>query len=195
MPNVSRSDRGEFSRVPRRGAVALVATVTGLVLLISFHTPDDSTLGQSNPPPLGAVGLATPPPTTIPRQIPASTQTVGATPSGAPPRPDRTMAVPRPTDSPASNGQQVIDGPEVDNPYGPVQVEVTVQGQKLVDAQALQLPTDRRTSRQISQYVEPILRDEALRAQSANIDIISGATFTSEAYARSLQAALDSAHR
>jgi uncharacterized protein with FMN-binding domain len=71
-------------------------------------------------------------------------------------------------------------------------VEVTIQGRRLTDAQAIQLPSDRRFSRQISDYVGPILRQEALKAQSANIDIVSGATFTSEAYAQSLQAALDS---
>jgi uncharacterized protein with FMN-binding domain len=183
MPNVSRSDRAAPSLVPRRGAVALVATVIGLVLLVSFHTPDDSpsTLG-TNPPPIGLAGFATPPPTTIPRSTPASGRAGNPTPTGAPPQPTATP----PT------GKQVIDGPEVDNPYGPVQVEITLQGRRLVDAEALQLPSDRRFSRQISDYVGPILRQEALKAQNANIDIISGATFTSEAYARSLQAALDS---
>ncbi len=184
MPNASRSDRHKVDRVPRRGVVALVATVIGVVLLISFHTPDDpASATNGNPPPVAVVGLATPTPTSIPRATPQSGRAGNPTPTAEPPQP---------TDTPA-NGKQVVDGPEVDNPYGPVQVEVTLQGRKLVDLAALQLPSDRRFSRQISDYVGPILRQEALKAQSANIDIISGATFTSEAYVRSLQAALDSA--
>jgi hypothetical protein len=164
--------------------VALVGTVIGLVLLVSFKTPDDpASATGGNPAPVGLVGLETPSPTSTARATPASGRGGNPTPTGAPPQP---------TDTPAT-GQQVIDGPEVDNPYGPVQVEITLQGHKLVDSQALQLPSDRRFSRQISDYVGPILRQEALKAQSANIDIISGATFTSEAYARSLQAALDTA--
>jgi uncharacterized protein with FMN-binding domain len=185
MPNVSRSNRRDPDRVPRRGVVALVATVIGLVLLISFHTPDESasTIG-GNPPPVAVVGGATPTPRPLPRATPAG---------GGGRNPNPTSDPPQPTETPANGGKLVVDGPEVDNPYGPVQVEITLQGRRLVDLAALQLPSDRRFSRQISDYVGPILRQEALKAQSANIDIISGATFTSEAYARSLQAALDSA--
>jgi len=76
-------------------------------------------------------------------------------------------------------------------PYGNVQVEVRVSGGQLVDVVAVQLPNDRRRSAEISQYVEPVLHDEALQAQSAQIDLISGATWTSGAYQASLQSALD----
>jgi uncharacterized protein with FMN-binding domain len=186
MPNGSRSNPAEFDRVPRRGVVALVATVIGLVFLVSFHTPDDSVSAiGGNPPPVAVVGLETPTPTSIPRSTPHSGRQGAPTPTSAPPQP---------TATPDNGGKQVVDGPQVDNPYGPVQVEVTLQGHRLLDAQAIQLPSDRRFSRQISDYVGPILRQEAIKAQSANIDIVSGATFTSEAYARSLQAALDQAH-
>jgi uncharacterized protein with FMN-binding domain len=163
--------------------VALVATVIGLVLLVSFHTPDDSASSTGANPPVADIGLATPTPTSNPRATAQSGRGGNVTPTTEPPQPTATPA----------SGKQVVDGPEVDNPYGPVQVEITLQGRRMVDAQALQLPSDRRFSRQISDYVGPILRQEALKAQNANIDIISGATFTSEAYARSLQAALDSA--
>jgi uncharacterized protein with FMN-binding domain len=59
---------------------------------------------------------------------------------------------------------------------------------------ALALPNDRPRSQFISAQAEPLLRSEALSAQSARIDIVSGATYTSEGYAQSLQAALDRAH-
>jgi uncharacterized protein with FMN-binding domain len=88
-----------------------------------------------------------------------------------------------------------ITGPVIDTRYGPVQLQATISAGKIVDVQALQLPTDRALSARISQYVEPLLRREALQAQSPQIDGISGATYTSEGYAQSLQAILDQANQ
>ncbi len=81
------------------------------------------------------------------------------------------------------------------NDYGDVQVRVTLNGSKIVDVQALKLPSDRSRSARISNAAGPILRTEALQAQSAHIDLVSGATYTSESYAQSLQGALDRAGR
>jgi uncharacterized protein with FMN-binding domain len=78
----------------------------------------------------------------------------------------------------------------VDTQYGPIQVEVVLVSGRIQDVVAIQLPTGRRSG-QISNYSAPILRQEALSAQSASINTVSGATYTSDAYARSLQAALD----
>ena len=61
------------------------------------------------------------------------------------------------------------------------------------DVTALQLPDGDPRSSQISQYAEPYLRQSVLQAQSAAIDMVSGATYTSQAYAQSLQSALDQA--
>jgi len=80
----------------------------------------------------------------------------------------------------------------VSNEYGPVQVRVTVQGTKILDVVALQLPTAKETSREISASAGPLLRQRVLQAQSAQIDAVSGATYTSRSYVQSLQAALDS---
>ena len=66
-------------------------------------------------------------------------------------------------------------------------------GGRITDVQALRLPFDRQRSNEISQFVEPILRSEALQAQSAQIDTVSGATYTSDAYDMSLQSAIDRA--
>ncbi len=81
-------------------------------------------------------------------------------------------------------------GPVVETPYGPVQVAVAEEGGKIVDVKALQLPTEHALSQEISERVTPALRTEALQAQSAEINVVSGATFTSEGFASSLQAAL-----
>ena len=79
------------------------------------------------------------------------------------------------------------------NPYGDVQVEVVVSGRRLLDVKPLQLPFDRPRSQEISDIAAPDLRQEALQAQSASINVVSGATYTSDSYAQSLQAALDQA--
>lgn len=86
-----------------------------------------------------------------------------------------------------------ITGPVVTNRYGDVQVRITVTGGRVADVTALQLPHDRDKSRRISGFAGPALRSETLTAQSARIDVVSGATYTSDSYGQSLQAALDQA--
>jgi uncharacterized protein with FMN-binding domain len=77
--------------------------------------------------------------------------------------------------------------------YGDVQVKVTISGGKITDVTALQLTDREQRSVQISAEAAPILRQEAISAQSASIDTVSGATYTSEGYIGSLQSALDQA--
>ena len=95
--------------------------------------------------------------------------------------------------TPSAPSARTIVGPVESNDYGDVQVQIVVRAGQLVDVQALELPSDRRRSQEISDYAAPYLREEALQARSANIDIVSGATYTSVSYAQSLQAALDQA--
>lgn len=85
-------------------------------------------------------------------------------------------------------------GDVVQTRFGPVQVQITVSGGTISDVTALQLTDDGGRSVQISNYAAPLLRSEVLQAQSANVQTISGATVTSDAYLTSLQAALDAAH-
>jgi uncharacterized protein with FMN-binding domain len=84
-----------------------------------------------------------------------------------------------------------VTGSAIDMPFGVVQVRVTFQGGRITDVATLQAPNDNRHSADITSYSTPRLRSEALAAQSAQINTISGATYTSEAYAQSLQSALD----
>jgi uncharacterized protein with FMN-binding domain len=77
--------------------------------------------------------------------------------------------------------------------YGPVQVRLTFQGHRIVDAVALQTPSSHSRSVQINARAVPILRQEVLTAQSAQIDTVSGATATTQAYAQCIQAILDQA--
>jgi uncharacterized protein with FMN-binding domain len=75
-----------------------------------------------------------------------------------------------------------------------VQVQVSIQGGALKSVQFLQYPNDRRTSRQINDIAMPYLQQEAIQAQSASVDIVSGATLTSQGFEMSLQSALQAAH-
>jgi uncharacterized protein with FMN-binding domain len=85
-------------------------------------------------------------------------------------------------------------GPTVDAYYGEVQVQAIVQGGRLTAIKVLRYPSDRRTSLYINRQALPRLRDEVIRAQSAHVDIVSGATLTSRAFIRSLDAALKQAN-
>ena len=91
--------------------------------------------------------------------------------------------------SSASSG--TATGDAVDTQYGAAQVRVTVENGRITKIEALQLQADEPRSVEISSSAEPILQQEALTAQSADIDAVSGATFTSGSYAQSLQSALD----
>jgi uncharacterized protein with FMN-binding domain len=167
---------------PRRAVVTIVATALGLVLLFSFKTPDET------PAPGGpaAIAFGTPAPGAT------SPVTPGATSGGAAANP--TPAPPASSPPKATAASQQVDGDVIGTQFGDIQVRLVVSGGKIVDVQALQLPSDRRRSAQISQFSEPILHSEALQAQSAQIDTVSGATYTSEAYRESLQSALDRVH-
>ena len=87
-----------------------------------------------------------------------------------------------------------VDGAVVGTQYGSVQVRVSFTGKKITNVHALKLTDSSGTSVSISAGAAPTLRHEALAAQSAKIDVVSGATYTSEAYQQSLQSALDAAH-
>lgn len=81
-------------------------------------------------------------------------------------------------------------GDPVDAFYGIVQVKAVIQDGRIADMQFLQYPNDRDTSREISATSMPVLTQEAIRVQSAHVDIVSGATQTSEGFQKSLASAL-----
>jgi uncharacterized protein with FMN-binding domain len=94
--------------------------------------------------------------------------------------------------APAGGGTaKQITGADSPNQYGDVQVQVTTSGGKITQVTAVRLPTGDGRSQEISSFAGPQLAQQALAAQSANIDGVSGATYTSESYRASLQSALD----
>jgi uncharacterized protein with FMN-binding domain len=187
--------------MPKRGAIALSLTTVALILLFSFKTPDTGTLSAGR-----NVALVAPVVTSVPASAGAATAAGGAASPptsdahpAASPASQAAGAAPAATAAPASRSggtalaNGTVTGPVVQTQFGPVQVQVTIANGKITDVTALQLPSDRQRSAYISGIVGPMLQSEALTAQSAQIDLISGATYTSDAYAQSLQAALDQA--
>ncbi|MFE6194719.1 FMN-binding protein [Streptomyces sp. NPDC057838] len=87
---------------------------------------------------------------------------------------------------PGGTTSTVVSGPTVDTEKGPVQVEVTFEGDRIASVRMLRQPGHPQTTAAVPKLIE-----ETLRAQSADIDTVSGATVTSDGYRESLQAALD----
>jgi uncharacterized protein with FMN-binding domain len=175
--------------MPKRGLIAGLLTAGGLALLFSFKTPATANINLP-----GAL-VSSPPANTSFSNGSSGSGSTGSNGSGSSGSGSNGSSATS-TPAPASGGSAksgTFTGQSIFNGYGNVQVQITVANGKVTDVQALQLPTDRAYSAQISQYVAPILRSEALQAQSAQISLISGATFTSEAYAQSLQSALQQA--
>jgi uncharacterized protein with FMN-binding domain len=178
MPNSLPTRSAGFSRIPRRGAVALVTTVLAVVLLAGFKTGDQTTLATGLP---SDVAVGAPPQAT-------STPAAGATPAPTPAA--GATAAPTPPTTGTAGVSGTFTGDPIDTFYGTVQIAIVVQAGQIVDVQELQMPFDRRLSQQISAEAGPLLRRQVLRAQSANINGVSGASYTSYGYWQSLQSAL-----
>ncbi|MDE3101934.1 MAG: FMN-binding protein [Chloroflexota bacterium] len=159
----------------KRALSALAATVAGVAFLAGYKATPANGVGQ---------GGATPSPSAAAASAdPAAGSAAAPTASAAPAATSLPAAA-------AGGPSRSVTGQVIDTQFGEVQVKVTLSGKRITDVQALQLPFDRARSAYISQVAGPMLRSEVLQAQSANIDIISGATYTSMAYGQSLQSAL-----
>lgn len=159
----------------RRTILATITTVVGLVMLLSFKTQG------SKPGRLAALGAAGSGGVTAP---------VATAPVPQQPQPKARMATTAP---PQAAARRTINGQAIDTQYGPVQLQVSFVGRRIVKITPLQLPSGQSRDEEINSYAVPILDQEALRAQSARIDSVSGASYTSDGYAQSLQSALDRA--
>jgi uncharacterized protein with FMN-binding domain len=162
----------------RRIVVAALGTVTALVLLFSYNTSQRNSGGS-----VSAIGPAT----------------AGGGDAAAASNSESESSESDPTPS-ASSGKKkaakskTYTGSEVETQYGPVQVEITVAKGKITKAEAVKFPTGTPKHEEVNSEALPILAEEAVDAQDADIDAVSGATSTSEGYVESLQAALDEAN-
>lgn len=166
----------------RRAAFALFATIAGLVGLLSFKT------SSAAPGAVPAAASTAGPGTTSGGSSSIDPPTKSAAPSGA-------ASTSRAASSSNSKGSasRTVTGRAVDTQYGPVQVRITVAKGKVTSVTAVNYPTQGPRDEQINSYAIPALNKEALAAGSAQIDMISGATYTSTGYIDSLQSALNKA--
>jgi uncharacterized protein with FMN-binding domain len=174
---------------PMRRRVTTVMTVmTAVVVGLSLRA---SAQGHSAPvaaAPAGVVGTA--PRSAAPSSAAPPTKTLRSKAAKPHPKPHATSAAPSPT-----SRSITVNGSITDTMYGPVQVQVTVRGNRIVKAHAIDYPQGGGRDQEINSQAVPQLDQETLQAQSAQIDTVSGATYTSDGYRRSLQSALDAAHR
>lgn len=167
----------------RTPATVGMTGLTGLILLLSWHSSlQAAPITQRTV--AAAAGVVDPSPS-----VPAS-----APPAG--PAPVRRTAAPavQPLKVPVVH-DTVVNGSPVDTRYGPVQLQVTLRSGRIIKADAIDYPQGSDRDQQINSYAVPQLDDETVQAQSAQIDTVSGATYTSDGYRQSLQSALDAAHR
>ena len=149
----------------RRITYWLLSTISALVLLFSYHTSTSGAVAQK------------PVPAYVSSTSPGTTTSQGDTGSG----------------SSAQSATRTVTGSVAQTQWGPVQVQLTLQGHTISRVSVLQYPNGNQTDEQINAYALPILVDETTTAQGAGIDMVSGATVTSNGYLQSLQSALDQA--
>ncbi|MGE5140425.1 MAG: FMN-binding protein [Rudaea sp.] len=182
MPRNQTRKGSPVVRALKKAFVSSFVAFTFVAYALHERTAPESAAAPATSAPSAQVVSPTDPPQPT---FPALAPTSGA---AAPPQPTPTTVV-------VKNGLKDGDytGQSVDAFYGTVQVQAVIQNGKLAEVKFLQYPNDRRTSVRINNFAIPVLTQEAVQAQNANVDIITGATLTSEAFAESLQTALDSA--
>ncbi|MEU5480628.1 FMN-binding protein [Streptomyces mirabilis] len=161
----------------RRVTLAAATTVAGFVLLLSLKPHTAPTVAQAS----SSAGRS-------------ASQSASQSPSGSPaPGSSSGSSSGGSSGSTKSSGTKTVTGDTIQTRWGPVQVRVTLKNGKITDVTAVSYPTDNPRDQEINSYAIPQLRREALAAQSAQIDSVSGASYTSDGYKQSLQSALDSA--
>ena len=144
----------------RRIAIIATGTIGGVVAVVAYHPPQLT--------PVSTLGIATP----------AATA------------PGTTTGTMKPTPTkPQSSASGVITGDTAQTQWGPVQVQITVSGGQITAAKALQFPNGDRRSQSISQQAVPYLIQQTLTTTSANVLGVSGASYTSDGWRRSLASA------
>lgn len=166
----------------RRIVVAVMSTVSGLVLLFSYHTSTGSgTAVASGGPSTGTPGSD-------------ASGTTDAPAAGSPDGGGTTSGSSGSSGSSRVAASGTFTGDSVPTRWGDVQVQITVSGGKVTKSEAVVYPQGNNRDAEINSSALPVLADEAVSAQSAKIDAVSGATVTSDGYISSLQSALDQAH-
>jgi uncharacterized protein with FMN-binding domain len=166
----------------RRAIVATAGTVVGLVALLGYKSSGPHSLPKVEVGGANAPAAETVPPTTASPSTGASGSSTPAT--TAPP----TTAVPK-----TAAAERTYTGQDVQYLYGDIVVTTTLRDGRIVNVAVPQNTAIDGRSQMINSYAVPILEQEVMSAQGVNINVVSGATFTSDAFAQSLQSALSQA--
>lgn len=171
----------------KRVLFAIFGTIAGLVGLLSFKTQTASIAGA--PAAITTTGAGT---TSSGSGSAAGSHTAS---SSTPPQKSSTASTTKTASNAATSGSstKTATGTVVNTPYGPVEVRITVTAGKITKATAVEYPGNDPQSQQINYYAIPMLEKETVGKSTANIDMISGATYTSAGYVQSLQSALNKA--
>jgi uncharacterized protein with FMN-binding domain len=165
----------------KRVILSVAGTVVGVVALLSFKTHGQVATASGGLPSAAVSGTA------------AGGTATSPSSSAAPPNPasPRGSAATRSTSSSPTSASYT--GVAEQTRYGIVQVKISVSGKKITNVGFAQLTAFDGRSQQINSDAAPILLQETLKAQNANINSVSGASYTSQGYVQSLQSALDKA--
>lgn len=168
----------------KRILLSIFGTVAGVVALLSFKTQGHPLATPAGGLPSAGLpdGSTSTAPSTAPSSTAPSSSTHGSTPS-----------TPSSAPSSATTTSTSYVGSAVDTRYGIVQVKVTIAKHTITNVSFVQLTAFDGRSQEINSQAAPILLQETLSAQSAQIDSVSGASYTSQGYEQSLQSALDQA--
>lgn len=182
----------------RRILLWATSTLSAVVLLFSYKTSTHSSGAavvpeSSTEAPIvgGAAPTTGSPPTT--GSASGGTSTGGSAGGGSASGGTSSTAAPSTTDPTTTTGSQAITGSVAQTRWGPVQVQITVADGRITQVSVLQYPDGNGKDQQINARALPVLISETVSAQSADIDMVSGATVTSQGYLTSLQSALDQA--
>lgn len=168
----------------KRIATWFLSTVTLVVLMFGYHTSTASTVAS--------------PSSVISGSAPSTTSQAAGSGSGGGngnghANGNANAGTANGNGTNAASTPSTATGGVAQTQWGPVQVQLSLDGGTITKVSVLQYPTGNSTDAQINGYALPILIDETLQAQSAQIDMVSGATVTSTGYTQSLQSALDQA--
>jgi uncharacterized protein with FMN-binding domain len=166
----------------RRVLLAIGGTVTGLVMLLSFKSHASSPVASQGSQAVQGGSAAT---------APAAGSNGSGSPAAGSSGAGKSAAGSSGSGSAAASGARTIDGNVANTMYGPVQIQLTVQNNKIAKVTILEQPQSSQHDIEIGQFAFPVLISETLKAQSAHIDSVSGATYTSGGYVQSLQSAID----
>ena len=180
----------------KRISLWVMSTLTVLVLLFGYHTSTSSRAAAG--PDSSAVAPISGGSTTTTNGSTGASGTAGgsSSPGGSdsvsPSRPSPGTSAPS-TSSAATASPTTVTGSVAATRWGPVQVQLTVADGQISDVSVVQYPHENGKDQQINARAIPVLINETLAAQTADIDMVSGATITSEGYISSLQSAIDQA--